>query len=65
MAMKPLVTYENTKTGEYEKYTTTFEELADSFNGIEAAAVAAAIRDTGEAILENGYATTTVKAIGK
>ena len=65
MAMKLLVTYENAKTGEYEKYTTTFEELADSFNGmLNEEIVGKALRDTGKAILANGYATTTVKAIG-
>jgi hypothetical protein len=62
MAMELLVTYENTKTGEYEKYTTTFEELADSFNGmLNEKIVKKALRDTGKAILENGYATTAVE----
>ena len=62
MAMKLLVTYENAKTGEYEKYTTTFEELADSFNGmLNEEIVGKALRDTGRAILENGYATTAVE----
>ena len=64
--MKLLVAYENTKTGECEKYATTFEELVDSFNGIlDEKIVEKVLRDTGEAILENGYATTTVKVEGE
>ena len=64
--MKLLVTYENTKTREYEKYATTFEELVDSFNGmLNEKIVEKVLRDTGEAILENGYATTTVKVSAK
>ena len=57
-----LVTYENTKTGEYEKYATTFEELVDSFNGmLNEKIVRKLLKDTGQAILENGYATTTLR----
>ena len=64
--MKLLVTYENTKTREYEKSATTFEELVDSFNGmLNEKIVEKVLRDTGEAILENGYATTTVKVSAK
>ena len=55
------VTYENTHYGEYEQYETTFEELIDSFNGtLNEKIVGNVLQVTGEAILENGYATTIV-----
>ena len=64
--MKLLVTYENTKTREYEKYARSFEVLVDAFSGmLNEKIVEMVLRDTGEAILENGYATTTVKVSAK
>ena len=60
--MKINVTYENTKTGEYEKYTTTFQELVDDFGGmLDEKIVLEELIATGEAILNVGYATTTVR----
>jgi heterodisulfide reductase subunit A-like polyferredoxin len=60
--MKLLVTYENTRTGEYEKYETTLVELLDSFNGtMNASLNIAELLVLGKVIFEVGHAKTTVK----
>ena len=60
--IKVSVTYENTNTGEYEKYTTTFQGLIDEFVGmLDEKTVLDELTATGEAILNVGYATTTVR----
>jgi hypothetical protein len=62
--MKLSVKYDNPYRGEHEEYTTTFEELVDSFNGIlNEKMVKMRLRDSGEAILETGGATTIVKVV--
>ena len=63
--MKVKVTYHNDYRNEHEEYTTTFEEVIDSFLGIvepfDPDGVQKELLDTGYVTIANGYATTTLE----
>jgi len=59
--MKLQITYHNNNTEEHEEYVTTLAELVQSFNGMmDQEAVRKRIAESGTAIINNGYAVTTV-----
>ena len=56
------VTYDNPKTEEHEEYKSSLVEVLESFDGIKIKLwwVEQELKKQGEAIIKNGFATTTI-----
>ena len=58
------VTYDNPYYEEHNEYTSTLAEVMECFDGLSVNVdrVAGELKKSGEAVIKNGYATTTIKA---
>ena len=60
------VTYSNPRTGEFEQYTTTLDELIETFSGMRGVAlqIRRDLEASGNAAVVIGHATTTMMVAG-
>ena len=58
------VTYDNPYYEEHNEYTSTLAEVMECFDGLSVNVdrVAGELKKSGEAVIKNGYGTTTIKA---